>query len=302
MWVRVPKPIMRAAGVLILVGAISACNNQGKTSSKVLVKVNGDGITARQLEAELWGAADKPGAGSPQAVRKQALEALIDRQVLLDQAMHDKIDRDPKVIQIVDRLKTQAIIQAYLESKSSNLANASKAEIDAYYNAHRELFAERKVFDVTQLSVASADFGKPLKAVMDNAVSLDQVAQWLTQHGVDYVRTQRSYTGADLPPAMLSNLKTLNRGRLFVMQDTDGGQDELCVLTDLRDSPVNREAATKQIERYLLNQKMQQVAAAEIARLRASAKLVYADPPPTLIVEEEPGKPKAIVSSLSETR
>jgi peptidyl-prolyl cis-trans isomerase C len=298
----VRSPVMlRAAGVLILLGAISACNDQEKTNSKVLVTVNGDDITARQLEAELWSAtAANADAAHQPAVRRQALEALVDRQVLLDEALRSKIDRDPKVIQIVDRLKTQAIVQAYLESKASNLANASQQEIDAYFDAHPELFAQRKVFDVTQLTVAAKDFGRPLKAVMDQARSLDQVAFWLKQHRIDYAKTQRSYTSADLPPEMAGKLQGLQRNSLFVMQDKNGGQDELCVLTDLRSSPVTKEAATAQIERYLLNKKMQEVAASEVARLRASAKLVYVDPPPTLMVEEVGGK--TVASGVSATR
>jgi peptidyl-prolyl cis-trans isomerase C len=292
--------MLRAASVLILLGAISACSDQEKTTSKVLATVNGDDITARQLEAELWSAADSTGTVRQPAVRKQALEALIDRQVLLDEAMRSKIDRDPKVIQIVDRLKTQAIVQAYLESKTSNLANASKAEISAYFNAHPELFAQRKVFDITQLTVAAKDFGRPLKAVMDQARSLDQVARWLQQHRIDYVKTQRSYTSAELPPEMAARLQGLQRNSLFVMQDKVGGQDELCVLNEMRNSPVNEEAASAQIERTLLNKKMQEVAAAEIARLRASAKLVYVEPSPTLMVEEVSGK--TVATGVADTR
>lgn len=293
--------MLRAAGVLVLLGAIGACNEQEKTDSKVLVTVNGDDITARQLDAELWSAAaDNADAARQPAVRRQALEALIDRQVLLDEARRNKIDRDPKVIQIVDRLKTQAIVQAYLESKASNLANASRQEIDAYFDAHPELFAQRKVFDVTQLTVAARDFGPSLKAVMDQARSLDQVALWLERNHIDYVKTQRSYTSADLPPEMAGKLRGLQRNSLFVMQDKGGGHDELCVLTDLRSSPVTKQAATAQIERYLLNRKMQEAAASEVARLRASAKLVYVEPPPELPLEKT--STKAVVAGISETR
>jgi peptidyl-prolyl cis-trans isomerase C len=292
--------MLRAAGVMILLGAISACNDQEKTASKVLVEVNGEEITARQLEAELWSAADGNAPVRQPALRKQALEALVDRQVLLDEALRNKIDRDPKVIQIVDRLKTQAIVQAYLESKASNLANASPQEIDAYFTAHPDLFAQRKVFDVTQLTVAARDFGPSVKAMMDQARSLDQVAHWLEQRRIAYAKTQRSYTSAELSPEMAAKLPKLPRNSLFVMQDKDGGQDELCVLTDLRNSPLTRDAATAQIERYLLNKKMQEVAASEIARLRASAKLVYVDTPPTLMVEEAGGK--TATAGVAQTR
>lgn len=299
------KAMKRAAGVLMMmsaVGALVACSDQEKTSGKVLVTVNGQDITAGQLEAELWSAnAANAGAERQPAVRRQALQALIDRQVLLDEALRNKIDRDPKVIQIVDRLKTQAIVQAYLESKAANLANASPQEIETYFINHPEQFADRKVFDVTQLTVDSKDFGPPLKAVMDRARSLDQVALWLDRHGIDYSRSQRSYTSADLPPEMADKLQGLQRYSLFVMQDKGGGKDELCVLTDLRSSPVSKQAAVPQIERYLLNKKMQDAAAAEVARLRGSAKLVYADAPPTLMVEETGGG-KAVAATVSETR
>jgi EpsD family peptidyl-prolyl cis-trans isomerase len=291
--------MLRAAGILILLGAVSACNDQNreKNTSKVLVQVNGGDITARQLEAELWSAGGTASVQQP-AVRKQALEALIDRQVLLDEALRNKIDRDPKVIAIVERLKTQAIVQAYLESKASNLARASKAEIDAYFDAHPELFAHRKVLDITQLTVAAKDFGGSLKAVMDRAGSLDQVALWLRQHHVHFEKTQRSYTSAEVPVEMLGSLQHLGQKRLFVMQDKDGGQDQLCALNDVRDSPVTRDAATAQIERYLLNKKMQDVAAAEITRLRASAKLVYVEAQPAVMVEEGRGTAaKAIAQS-----
>jgi peptidyl-prolyl cis-trans isomerase C len=285
---RLRSAMLRAAGILILLGAVSACNDQSqeKNTSKVLVQVNGDDITARQLEAELWSAGGAAPVQQP-AMRKQALEALIDRQVLLDEALRNKIDRDPKVIEIIERLKTQAIVQAYLESKSSNLARASKAEIDAYYNAHPESFGHRKVLDITQLTVAAKDFGGSLKAVMDRAGSLDQVAIWLREHHVNYEKTQRSYTSAEVPVEMLGSLQHLGSKRLFVMQDKDGGQDQLCALNDVRGSPVTRDAATAQIERYLLNKKMQDVAAAEIARLRASAKLVYVEAAPALMVQQD---------------
>ena len=99
---------------------------------------------------------------------------------------------------------------------------------------------------------------------------------------------------------MADKLLRLQRNGLFVMQDKGGGKDELCVLTDLRSSPVSKQAAVPQIERYLLNKKMQEAAAAEVARLRGSAKLVYAESPPTLMVEETGGK--AVAATVSETR
>lgn len=273
--------------VLLTAMSLSACGDQKKIASKILVRVNGDEITAHQLEAELLhaGGTQEESVAQQQALRKQALEALIDRQVLLDEALRNKIDRDPKVMQIVDRFKTQAIVQAYLESKAANLAAPSKAEVAAYFQAHPELFAHRKVLDIKQLTIAAENFNGQLKSVMDSAKSLDQVAAWLGAHNIGYVKTQLSYASADLPPEIVGKLQSLGRNHLFVMKD--GKRDLLCALTELRDSPVTAEAATAQIERFLFNKKMQQAAAAEITRLRSLAKLDYVDKPAALIVEED---------------
>jgi len=273
--------------LLLTAMSLSACGDQKKITSKILVKVNGDEITARQLDAELWHAngTHEESAVQQLAMRKQAMEALIDRQVLLDEALRNKIDRDPKVMQIIERFKTQAIVQAYLESRAASLTTPSKAEIGAYFQAHPELFAHRKVLDVTQLTIAAQDFSGRLKSVMDSAKSLDQVVAWLKTNNIAYVRTRLTYTSADLPPNIIGKLQSLGRNRLFVMKD--GERDLLCALTELRDSPVTPEAAAEQIERFLFNKKMQEAAAAEIAHLRSLAKLDYVDKSAGLIVEEK---------------
>ncbi|MEO6919683.1 MAG: EpsD family peptidyl-prolyl cis-trans isomerase [Collimonas sp.] len=279
---------IKAVGVLLLLAvmSLSACSDQKKKTGKVLARVNGEPITALQLEAELDYANDAKGAGQQQPLREQALEALIDRQILLDEALRNKLDRDPKLMQVIDRFRTQAIVQAYLESIGASWGKPSKAEIDAYFQAHPELFAHRKIFSVQQLSIADQDLSPSLKAMMDSAKSLGQVAVWLEKNGIPYGKARLSYTSAELPPEIAGKLQKLDRNRLFVMKD--GQQDQLCALTELKESPVTEEVAVAQIERYLLNKRMQEVAAGEIARLRSLTKLEYVDKPAAMVAEKGP--------------
>ncbi|AMO96080.1 peptidyl-prolyl cis-trans isomerase, EpsD family [Collimonas fungivorans] len=265
--------------MLLTVMNLSACDDQKKKTGQVVARINGEEISAPQLEAELQYAKrlQQNGSAPRQTMREQAMEALIDRQLLLDEALRNKIDRDPALIQIIERFKTQAIVQAYLESKAGNQEQPGKAEIESYFHAHPEMFARRKVFEVEQLIIADQDFSAALKAVMDSSKSLNQVAAWLRQRKIAHAQRQYSYSSAELPPEVGSRLQALGRNRLFVMKD--GQRDLLCALTELRDSPVAPDAAEPQIERYLVNKKMQETAIAEITRLRAAAKLEYIEKP-----------------------
>lgn len=271
----------KGIGILMLLTVmnLTACDDQKKKNGQVVARINGEEITAPQLEAELRyaGRLQDDSAAPRQATREQAMEALIDRQLLLDEALRSKIDRDPALIQIIERFKTQAIVQAYLESRSGDQEAPGKVEIDSYFQAHPEMFAHRKVFEVEQLIVADQDLSPQLKAVMDSSKSLSQVAAWLRQNKVPHAQRHYSYSSADLPVEVGSRLERLGRSRMFVMKD--GQRDLLCALTELRDSPVTSDAATPQIERYLMNKKMQEIAIAEITRLRATAKLEYVKKP-----------------------
>ncbi|AMP00803.1 peptidyl-prolyl cis-trans isomerase, EpsD family [Collimonas arenae] len=279
---------IKGVGILMLLAAmtLSACGDQKKKTNKVLATVDGNEITALQLDAELQhvNGATEENSVQKKTLRKQALDALINRQILLKEAVRNKIDRDPKLIQIVERFKTQAIVQAYLESKEGNLSKPSKSEIDAYFEEHPELFAHRQILDVEQLIIAAHDFDGPLRSEMDSATSLSQMTTWLKKKRVGYARTQHTYTSADLPAEIVGQIRKLGKNHLFVLED--GQQDLLCALTELRESPISREVATAQIERYLLNKKIQEVATAEIARLRSLAKLEYIDKSENLIVED----------------
>lgn len=263
--------------VALSVVNLSACNDHQEVTSKILATVNGEAITAHQLDAELRFANSNSTGKVTQvtdpAVRKQALETLINRRLLLTEAVRQKVDRNPEVIDFIERFRTQVIVQAFLDSMVANTGKPSNVEIDEYFNAHPELFAQRKIFDIQQLSIASQDYSVALKQMMDKASSLDQIALWLNAKKIAYIQTTRSYTSAEMPTETASNLRSLGRNRLFILED--GDQTLLCALKDVRDSPLTNQASAAQIEHYLFVEKMQRVAVTEITKLRSSSKINY---------------------------
>src|SRR5882724_11602299 len=104
-----PGAICKGAGQWIVVALLAVtlgCGRDSKSAAatQVLAKVNGDEISVHQLNDRL-SQVQIPTDVDATAVRKQVLESLIDEQLLVQRAMADKVDRDPQVLQAIERTK-----------------------------------------------------------------------------------------------------------------------------------------------------------------------------------------------------
>ncbi|KAF3998382.1 EpsD family peptidyl-prolyl cis-trans isomerase [Glaciimonas immobilis] len=271
----IPKLLILMVSFFVL--SLTGCSDRNKNTSKILLWVNGDEITTRQLDAELVRSSSAPGSNpeDPPNIRKQALEGLVDRKILLQEAKRKKMDRDPKVIQLIEIYKTYAIVQAYLETLAGTTGSPSQKNVGDYIHGNEKLFLRRKMLDINQLSIASREFSSQLKAVMDAGKSLDEVEAWLIGRKIAYVRIAASYDSADLPDDVFSQLQNIGTNHLFVIEE--GDRDLLSVVTNMADGTLRSVQQNLQIERFLMDKKMQEVAAIEIARLRLLAKIEYVE-------------------------
>ncbi len=263
--------LLCAALVLLMAAGLSACGNKEKKAGQALASVNGEEITVLQLNEELQRANVQ--AAQQEVASKQLLESLIDRQLLQNEAAKEKTDRDPKVMQAIERAKALIIAQAYMQKRIGTVARPTKEEVEDYFTKNPQFFTQRKQFDMRQLLLASSDMNEQVKAAMDSAKSLDEVATWLDTNKVKYARTQLSRTSADLAPELSVKLSSMPKGQLFIIRE--GDRTLLISLADIRDNPVTLAQAAPQIEQFLFNKKNKDAADAELKRLRATAKIEY---------------------------
>lgn len=284
---RNPAPYQSVlCGMLILVAAVplSSCGSKEKKAGQAMARVNGEEITALQINDELSRAGVQP--GQQEAATKQLLEALIDRQLIMAEATRNKIDRTPDVMKAIERAKAQIIAQAYLQSITSKSSKPSKAEVDDYFQKHPEFFSQRKQFDMKQLVVSTKDFSDNLKQAIDSAKSLEEVATWMEGHGIRYARGQLSRSTTDIPPEMGAKLQAMPKGQLFIVRE--GGNSLINSLVEVRDSPVTAKDAAPQIEQYLINKKNKEMVDTEITHLRSSAKIEYLNAPAPSATQDKP--------------
>lgn len=277
----------RALIAVAIATALSGCGDKSHDdkASQSLVSVNGKEITVHQLNEELGRANVQP--SQKEAAAKQILTALVDRQLLEEAAIKSKVDRDPNIMQAIERAKSQIIAQAYLQSKVANINKPEKAEVETFYNQNPALFSARKLVEMEQLLIDSRYINDDFKSALGGFKTLQEVAAWLDAKGIQYDRGEVARSVAELPPQIAERLKDARRGQLFVIGM--GPRTMLVMMDNVKDSSVSLVDATPQIEQILLNKKRKETGEAELAKLRSEAKIEYFD---KTMVHDEQSKPQ----------
>ena len=258
--------------VLLLVAGmgLSACGKE-KGGGQSLARVNGEDITMLQVNDEL-AHANVP-ADQQQDASKKILESLIDRQVIIDEAMREKIDRSPGVVQAIERAKANIIQQAYLEKVVSKVEKPTTAEMSDYFHKHPEIFGNGKLYHMNSLLIAGRDMDDKLKAELVSAKSLEEIATWMTSHNVHFARGVASRTTMNMPPEMAARLMSMHAGQMFVVNE--GGNTMIVSIADIKDNPIAFEDAAPAIEQYFKTKNTQEVVDTEVKHLRSLAKIEY---------------------------
>jgi hypothetical protein len=138
------KPVLKLV-VLCLAAALPGCERAAaERGAQLAAKVNGAEISVRELRS----------AGAASA--SQALEKVIERELLVQQALHAGLERDPAVKEAIDASRRQILAQAWIDKVVAGKA-VSREEIRAFYAEHPELFAERRVYRVRETRVVPAE-------------------------------------------------------------------------------------------------------------------------------------------------
>ncbi|WP_306391143.1 EpsD family peptidyl-prolyl cis-trans isomerase [Telluria beijingensis] len=269
-------PALVPALVLALAGmTLAGCQRDQPAADakpgQALASVNGEEITVLQLNEEMQRAGVP--AAQQQVASKQLLQALIDRELLESEAAKEKLDRDPKVMQAIERARSLIIAQAYMQKRVGDTGRPSQSEIEDYFNKHPQFFAKRRQLTMSQLVLPVSNVTPELRTAADRAKSLDEVAAFLDARQVVHGRAQVTRSTADLKPELASKLLSMPKGQLFLVQE--GQRAMLVAVDEVREAPVALDIAAPQIAQYLAKRKNTELAQAEIQRLRGSAKIEY---------------------------
>lgn len=256
--------------------ALSACSGgdkDKKVASQVAVKVNGSEVSVHQVNAQLSRLQGVP-AAQQDAARKQVVDGLIEQQLLIQQAMDKKLDRDPDVLAAIEQSRAQILAQAFLQKTLTAQAKPAEDAVKKYYVDNPALFSQRRVFRLQELATSvPTDRAGELKAVVASSKSMPEVVSWLQKNKFQVAGNAATRGAEQLPMAQLPTISAMKNGDMTVFV-SDNKVTVLQVVAS-QEQPLDEAKATPLIEQYLTARKRDDLARAELKRLREAAKIEY---------------------------
>jgi EpsD family peptidyl-prolyl cis-trans isomerase len=173
------------------------------------------------------------------------------------------------------------LAQAYLERAATVAAKPSREEVRAFYNENPALFAERRIYRLRELIVsAPAEMIDVLRARAAYAADLDEIAAWLKSRDARFSAATETQAAEQLPLAFLPQLARMKPGEIAVFAtpafaQSPTGRAQVVQLVHAEEAPLGLEQAQALIEQFIAGKKRLEIAAAEVKRLRESARIEY---------------------------
>ena len=262
---------MLASAVFAL--ALAGCNKASVEPSQVIARVNADEISVHQLNFAL-GQASK--ATISNSERDALVEKMIDRQLLQQQTLQQKLDRRPEVMVRLEEARLDILAAAYAEEVSGKLAAPDEGMAAKYFAEHPALFAGRKVYRLREISIPedspeNVSSIAEAEARFNRKAALADVIAWLQRQPGRFFEQLTMRPAEDLPIEVADGLARLQRGDTFVLR-----LPRSLVIYEIQSfeaAPLTWKTAAPSIKIYLKNRQAAVSVREELDRLRSSAKI-----------------------------
>lgn len=266
---------LAAAALPLLLVACGA--DKSSATSQVALKVNGDEVSVHQVELLLQSRVAALPAPAASAAARSALDSLVDQELAAQAARKQGLDRDPRVLQLMEAAKRQVLAKAFHDGVGDRAIDPSSDEIDRYHDAHPELFSKRRLVQLQETTVTlPASKLEAFKLLTAGAASAARIQEIVKTEGLRASVRFLSVSPEDLPMPVLAQLASLNDGQSLVLQ-REGAARILTVLST-QAAPVGRAAAQRLIAQFLVNERKRDLVQQSMKSLRSEARIEFSAP------------------------
>lgn len=187
------KMITAALCAVALFGCQGTPGSGGaKKEGQVLAEVNGTTITTGDFARELKNLPEylKAMADTPQG-RKEMLDTMVIRELILQKASKDGLDKGPELEEKLQELKKRLIVESFLKKKVETDAQVSDADLKKFYDQNIDKFKAGEQIRASHILVKTEKEAKDIQAQLKAGGKFEELAR---KHSVD----SSSAKGGDL--------------------------------------------------------------------------------------------------------
>lgn len=262
-----------SAAALALTLAAAACNKTGP-SGQTVATVNGEAITQSELNFELG--LSGANAQNSKDLQPKALQALIDRKLVIQAGERDGLYKKPNAVLAVERAKNIVMANLALQSVAAGVPQpVTTRDVETYLAKHPELSRERRTLSVEQIRFPAPN-NPSLIAAMKPAKTLAELTAVLDSRGVSYQRATVELDSASLDRNALGRLMTTVNGEPLVI--LEGATAIANHVISVRPAEASSAAINELAKQGIARDRIQAGIVQHQAALRNAAKIEYAKP------------------------
>jgi EpsD family peptidyl-prolyl cis-trans isomerase len=251
----------------------------GKPSGQVVATVDGQEITTLELRAEMGGFASKD-PKVMKAAQQQALQSIIMRRLVAQQAKADKLDKTSDYTIQVQRGEENLLAQMFERKIAQTVPPPTTRDAENFVSDHPDQFANRRILSLDQV-IAAPTKVDPQK--FSNLKTLDDVKRLLEAESVPYQEGSAELDTLSAPPTLIEQINKLPPGEVFVVPQR--GVLVFNRVSGAKSAPFHGDLATNYAMRALSQQHAQDAVRKRLEALRkgSESKIVYSagfKPPP----------------------
>jgi len=254
----------------------SGSKGESKKEGQVLAEVNGGTITTGDFNRELKNLPEylKAMADTPQG-RKEMLDTMVIRELILQQASKEGVDKGPEIEEKMQDLKKRLIVEAFLKKKVETESQVSDADLKKFYEQNIDKFKAGEQIKASHILVKSEKEAKDLLGQIKAGANFEELAK---KHSVDSSAAKGGDLGwfgkGSMVPAFEKAALALKEGQVSDVVKSDFGY-HIIKLTGKRPAGTSPfEEVKEQIKAAIMPTKQQEVFQKIKEDLKKDAKIV----------------------------
>lgn len=174
----------------LAVAPLAGCKGKTETGSApvkkegaVIAEVNGDTITTGDFKHELENLPPylKPMADTPEG-KKELLDTMVVRELILQQAKKDGLDKSPEVAAKLEELKKRVVVESFLKKKVEEQAKVSDEEMKKFYEENKDKFKSGEQVKASHILMKTEKEAQDVLKELKGGAKFEELAK---KHSID---------------------------------------------------------------------------------------------------------------------